>query len=126
MKNTNALSAKEAYELSLVNYIIVDIREPYLTDSKQFNANDTIFIPLSKIYDEYKSLPTIFNYIIADASGMKAKEVSEFLINQGYSNILYLAGGIIDWEKCGLPVIIDKSNMYSGSCLCKLRQRNKQ
>jgi 3-mercaptopyruvate sulfurtransferase SseA len=41
----------------------------------------------------------------------------------GYKNVANLAGGIVDWEKDGLPVSTDVTARLSGSCMCQLKLR---
>ncbi len=41
----------------------------------------------------------------------------------GYENVANMAGGIVDWERDGLPLTTDISNRLSGSCMCQLKAR---
>jgi len=50
----------------------------------------------------------------------------EFLLKKGFSNLANLAGGIVDWERDGLPLRIDRTEQLDGSCVCQLRPRNKK
>jgi hypothetical protein len=49
-----------------------------------------------------------------------------FLINKGQSNIANLAGGIIEWDRDGLPLVINKREQLSGSCACQLKPANRK
>jgi rhodanese-related sulfurtransferase len=74
-----------------------------------------------EIENYYHHLPTDRPVIIADAVGIHSKEVVEFLQGKGYSNVANLAGGIHDWERDGLPLIVDKDQTMTGGCMCQLR-----
>ena len=69
-------------------------------------------------------LPTDKPLIIADAVGLRSREVSKFLAENGFTKIYNLAGGIVDWDRAGFPVTTDKTRMLTGSCMCQLKNRN--
>ena len=63
--------------------------------------------------------------IFADASGIHSKEAVKFLMDKVFCNrIANMTGGLIEWEQDELPLIIDKNQKLSGSCMCQLRPRN--
>ena len=43
----------------------------------------------------------------------------------GYDNVANMAGGIVDWERDGLPINTDVNYRLSGSCMCQLKAREK-
>ena len=113
------LTPKEAYtEATENNAILLDVREERLTGYKNFN------VP-SAIPDNYETLPRNVPVIVADSVGLRSHEAMEFLINKGFSNLANLAGGIVDWERDGLPLRIDRTEQLDGSCVCQLRPRHK-
>ena len=63
--------------------------------------------------------------IFADAVGLRSKEAVIFLKGKGYDKIANMAGGIVDWERDGLPIATDIRNRLSGSCMCQLKPREK-
>ena len=120
------LSASEAYkEATENNAIIIDVREIRLTGYKRFGVPTVINIPNSTLSENYKSLPVDIPIIVADSVGLRSHEAMEFLLKKGYTNIANLAGGIVDWERDGLPLRIDKTEQLDGSCVCQLRPRHK-
>ncbi len=120
------LSASEAYkEATENNAIIVDVREIRLTGYKRFDVPTVINIPNSVLSENYDSLPREIPMIVADSVGLRSHEAMEFLINKGFTNIANLAGGIVDWERDGLPLRIDKTEQLDGSCVCQLKPRHK-
>jgi rhodanese-related sulfurtransferase len=74
----------------------------------------------------YKSLPIDVPVIVADSVGLRSHEAMIFLRNKGFGNIANLAGGIVDWERDGLPLKRDITEQLDRSCICQLRPRHKQ
>ena len=121
------LTPQEAYsEATEGDAIIVDVREERLTGYKCFNVPRVIYLPKSRILEEYTDLPADIPLIIADSVGLRSQEVMEILIEKRFSNIANLAGGIVEWEHDGLPLKVDISEQLDGSCVCQLRPRNKK
>lgn len=121
------LSAREAYkETSENDAIIVDVRESRLIGHKRFDVPEIINMPLSLLPSNYQNLPDDIPLIVADTVGLRSHEGMEFLLEKGFRNIANLAGGIVEWERDGMPIRIDKSKKLSGSCVCQLKPRNKK
>ncbi len=121
------LSASEAYkEATENNAIMIDVREIGLTGYKRFDVQTVIYIPKSILSENYSSLPRDIPLILADSVGLRSHEAMEFLLKKGYKNIANLAGGIVDWERDGLPLKKDITEQLDGSCVCQLRPRHKK
>lgn len=110
-------------ELCNEGAIIVDVREPYMNNFKMFKVGRVLYLPYSELAKHYRDLPADTILIFADAVGLKSRESVLFMKEQGYNNIANLAGGIVDWERDGLPLTTDISNRLSGSCMCQLKRR---
>jgi rhodanese-related sulfurtransferase len=119
------VSPGEAFELAKKGAIIVDVREDYLVSFKMLDIRGLIFIPRSRLEMEYASLPEDGFLIFADAVGLRSKEAVTFLKDKGFKHIANMAGGIVDWERDGLPLITDNSQRLSGSCMCQLKPRGR-
>lgn len=121
------LSASEAYNEATENdAIIIDVRELRLTGYKNFDVPKVIHIPNSTLAENYNNLPTDIPLIIADSVGLRSHEAMVFLQSKGFTNIANLAGGIVDWERDGLPLKKEISEQLDGSCVCQLRPRHKK
>lgn len=119
-------SAKEAYkEAAENNAIILDVRETRLTGYKNFDVPKVIHVPNSELEENYKNLPTDVPIIVADSVGLRSHEAIVFLQSKGFTNIANLAGGIVDWERDGLPLKKDITEQLDGSCVCQLKPRHK-
>lgn len=128
MKSSGILhvSPKETFEFCKHGAILVDVREEYMNRFKMFDVDEIIFCPKSILEQSYIDFPTDKALIFADAVGLRSKEAVLFLKDKGYVNIANMAGGLVEWERVGLPLKMDKSKRLSGSCACMLRKREKK
>ncbi len=122
----SACTPKEANLVCHKGAIMVDIREDYLTDYKQFDVKEILYCPNSELKELYVNLPKEKRLIIADATGLFAKDAVLFLQEKGYQNIFSLAGGFIEWEHDKLPIRTDLQERLTGSCACMLRPRERK
>lgn len=116
----------DSFELCKTDAIIIDVREPYLSNFKNFKVDKVIYIPLSDLEKCYNDLPEDKPLILADTVGLKSREGVLLLNSHGYVNIANMAGGIVDWERDGLPVSTDLNSRLSGSCICQLKFRERK
>jgi rhodanese-related sulfurtransferase len=117
------VSPGEALELVSKGALLIDVREENLRGFKSFDVPGLIFFPKSKIINEYGNLPVDTFLIFADTVGLRSKEVVIFLKEMGFKKVANMAGGIVDWERDGLPITTDVTNRLSGSCMCQLKPR---
>jgi rhodanese-related sulfurtransferase len=117
------ISPREAFELCAKGALIVDVREEYLDSFKSFDVPAILYIPLSRLVREISELPLGKYLIFADSVGLRSKDAVVLLKNKGFKNIANMAGGIIDWERDGLPLKTNIEKRLSGSCMCQLKPR---
>jgi len=120
------LTPKETLEMSKKGAIIVDVREEYMNRFKVCDVDEIIFCPYSKLEELYHDLPQNKALVFADATGIHSKEAVLLLKEKGFENIANMAGGMVEWERDGLPLVIDKSERLTGSCACMLRKRERK
>jgi len=114
---------KECLELCRESAIIIDVRESYMNGFKMFKVENLIYAPFSELKNFYQNLPDNRMLIFADAVGLKSREAVIFMKEHGYENVANMAGGIVDWERDGLPMMTDINSRLSGSCMCQLKAR---
>ena len=119
------LTPKECFELCEKGAIIVDVREEYMNSFKMFKVEKLFYLPYSELNQYYTDLPKDKPLIFADAVGLKSRESVLFMEAHGYENVANLVGGIVDWERDGLPINTDITARLSGSCMCQLKAREK-
>jgi len=117
------LTPKESFELCRKGAVIVDVRESYLNNFKMFNVENVIYLSCSELTNSYSDLPCDKLLIFADTVGLRSHEGVLFMNSHRYDNVANMAGGIVDWERDGLPVTTDINNRLSGSCMCQLKAR---
>ncbi|MFW5755452.1 MAG: rhodanese-like domain-containing protein [Tangfeifania sp.] len=121
-----SLSPGETVNLCEKGAVIVDVREEYLNGFKMFGVPEVIYLPMSRFTREYHTLPADRHLILADSSGFKSKEATLFLLEKGYTLVANLAGGLVEWERDGMPLNIDINERLTGSCMCQLKPRERK
>ncbi len=120
------ITPKDAYSMAKDgNAIIVDVREQSFTAYKQFDVPTVIYSPISTLVDNMALIPNDVVVILADSTGIHSHEAFIILKDAGYGNIANLAGGIVEWERDGLPIKVDYMEQLDGSCTCQLKPRNR-
>lgn len=119
------LTPGESFALCEKGAIIVDLREDYLSAFKMVKVEKVIYLPLSHLEEHYRELPDDKPLIFADSVGLNSREGVLLMNSHGYDNVANMAGGIVDWEKDGLPIATDINYRLSGSCACQLKAREK-
>ena len=118
------LTPTESFVLCKKGVAIVDVREEYMNAFKMFKVEKLFYLPYSQIEQFYEQLPHDIPLIFADAVGLKSREGVLFMMAHGYDNIANMVGGIVDWERDGLPINTDITARLSGSCMCQLKPRD--
>lgn len=116
------LSPRQAYECCLSGATIVEIREDYEIAIKDFGIAGKLFCPYTEFEKLFRTLPKDRHLIIADCVGIHSREAARMLLENGYSNVANMAGGIADWERDGLPMKKDIEIM-GGQCPCQIKSR---
>lgn len=117
------LSSREAFDCVGHGALLVDLREAYETNFRVFDVEDVFFLPMTAFEARWRELPRDRALILADASGIYGKLAAARLAAEGYANLANLAGGMIEWDKDGLPVKRDLAYELNGQCSCKLKTR---
>ncbi|MGC4119296.1 MAG: rhodanese-like domain-containing protein [Myxococcales bacterium] len=102
---------------------IVDVREEYEVVMKTFDVPGVIYLPTSTFKDSYQELPRGRPLILADAVGLRSKDAVLFLLEKGWADVANLNGGILDWEKEGMPTKVNPEELWVGDCACSLKPR---
>ena len=118
-----SFSPREAFELCGKGAVIVDVREEYLNNFKNFDVPEILYFPISKLLQKLLELPQDKYLIFADTVGLRSKEAVVILKDKGWEKVANMAGGIIDWERDGLPLKTNIEERLSGSCMCQLKPR---
>jgi rhodanese-related sulfurtransferase len=117
------LSPREVLEWCEQGAVILDLRDEYINQFKKFDVPNIVQIPLDQLSDKLDQLPKDKLIIVADSSGLHSKEACRVLEQTGFTQVSNLAGGFVEWERDGMPLVTDKGERLSGSCACQLRAR---
>jgi len=120
------LSPCQAAEAIENGAVLVDIREDFEIDMKAFAVDRILFCANGSLKSDFHSLPLNKPLIIADSVGLHSKPAALFLLENGFTDVAVLNGGIADWERDGFPLLSDASQRLSGQCMCQLKPREKK
>ncbi len=115
------LSPKEAAEALKLGAVLVDVRPPLQLMMKSFDVEKIIYCSHTDFKSGYSCIPKDKPVILADAVGLRSQECTKILIENGYSQVASMAGGIMDWEHDGLPLLKNPGSQLNGPCMCQLR-----
>jgi rhodanese-related sulfurtransferase len=134
MKNTTETPTAQSFNLPGVVHIepkhavieltdsdafIVDIREDEELDIVQFDTTQLIHMPMSSIMDNFVTLPKDKPLIIACNNGIRSTKIVNLLNIQGFTNAVNLDGGIAQWYRDTLPIIVKTHEEHNhGGCGC--------
>lgn len=82
--------------------VILDVREQNEWDAGHIAG--ALFIPMGDVPARLAEIPTDKTVIVQCRSGNRSSQVTDYLRQQGMTNIHNLEGGILAWESAGLPV----------------------
>lgn len=77
--------------------VLVDVREQNEFDAERIP--NSILIPQSEFAARFEELPKDKALIMQCRSGARSGRAAEFLLNNGYENVVNMAGGILAWKE---------------------------
>ncbi|MEE4176734.1 MAG: rhodanese-like domain-containing protein [Bacteroides sp.] len=120
------VTPREAFDLCQQGAVMLDVRADELVAFKCFGVSNWLNIWEKELSDRLGELSKDLYYILADSVGIHSKEAYHLLRSVGFERIVHLAGGLVEWERDGLPVLEDVRERLSGSCTCQLRKRERK
>jgi rhodanese-related sulfurtransferase len=96
------LSVDEAYELYQDGTFFLDVRTQEEWDD--FHAPNSTHIPLDQLERRINELPQNEEIVVVCRSGNRSQTGRDILLNNGYSQVTSMAGGLIDWSASGYPI----------------------
>lgn len=82
--------------------MILDVREQDEWDAGHIPG--AVFMPMGQVPDRLSEIPKDKTVIVQCRSGNRSSQVTDFLVQQGFTNVHNMAGGINAWQSAGLPV----------------------
>lgn len=115
---------REAFIRCQEGAAILDIRPELLCSYKAFDVPGVLYCPWQELGRYLDRIPVDQEIIVADSSGVQSREAIQLLLGAGFTNVAGLGGGMVEWERDGLPVLVDNQSRLSGSCMCQLKFRD--
>jgi rhodanese-related sulfurtransferase len=81
---------------------LLDVREP--AEYAEAHLKGSRLIPLDQLSVRLGDIPTDRPVIAVCRSGNRSGVAADLLQRAGYTNVLNLTGGMLDWTRRGLPV----------------------
>ena len=108
----NSITPKEAqFELETGKALMLDIREPMDFEFVSFDIENVVNVPLKKLTEVMPKYEITKRLIIADFDESLVSKATQILEQSGYINIVYLLGGMKNWNHEQLPL---QYNVSSG------------
>lgn len=82
--------------------MILDVRE--VSEWNEGHIAGATLIPLGEVPARISEIPTDKTVIVQCRSGNRSGQVTQYLRQQGMTNVHNMSGGILAWEAAGLPV----------------------
>jgi rhodanese-related sulfurtransferase len=124
-RNMMFVTPSKAFPFLMEGLLLLDLRPDYEGAGKIPDVPRLLQIPYSEIDQKTDAIPKDEIVVLADAVGIRSKEVMQKLTKLGFANLVSLAGGLLDWEREGFPMIIDLGERLTGSCMCQLKPRDR-
>lgn len=104
MKTVNVIEGKKLIEENFENdnFQVIDVRSQMEYNSGHIPGSR--LLPLDEINQWYDDLDKDKTYLFVCRSGGRSSMACQFLQNNGYTNVINLMGGMIDWIEEGYDV----------------------
>jgi len=115
------LTPREALRELERGAVMVDIREPHEIMGRTLTVGAVLAIRRTRLAEKLAALPQDRGIIVADSTGTRSRAAALSLGDAGFERVAILAGGIVEWQRGGLPVEVDIGGLPMGSCACRLK-----
>ena len=82
--------------------LLVDVRE--LPEFAEVRAEDVVLLPMSSLPARLDELPLNRELLFICRSGSRSGQVVAYLVANGRTDVANVEGGMLAWERAGLPV----------------------
>jgi rhodanese-related sulfurtransferase len=118
------ITPKEAFRLcNETGAVLVDVREPEMIEYKQFDVPKVIYARLKEIVANAIEFPDCPMLIFADATGIRSKQAVAHMKERGLDNVANLAGGILEWDRDGLPLNVNNKKQFSEKTMFDIKKQ---
>jgi rhodanese-related sulfurtransferase len=102
--NFNNIDPQQAQAMFRQGAPILDVREPH--EYAEAHAPGSLLVPLGQLASRANEFRAFENkpIILICRSGQRSSAAAEMLAQQGFKVVYNVQGGIIAWDKAGLPL----------------------
>lgn len=104
MTALKSLTPREAYAAYMLGSVLVDVRDKMGANAKDADVKQIVKLPFNELNQRYGELPANRPVVIVSGKGNKGTEAAKFLLQNGYSDVSIVEGGMAAWEQEGFPV----------------------
>lgn len=104
-EGVRSIDVKQAQEMKTQGALLIDVREA--DEYTSGHAPGSVLIPLGQLDKRLKEIEDFRNkpIVLICRSGRRSAAAAEILQKAGFSDTRNVEGGMISWEKAGLPVM---------------------
>ena len=96
------IPVEEAYQKYPDDAFFLDVREPEEWDS--FHIPNTTHIPLNDLPNRLSELPQGILIVVVCNSGNRSKLGRDLLLQEGFTDVTSMAGGVTGWSNMNYPI----------------------
>ncbi len=104
MTGLKNFSPREAYAAYILGSVLVDVRDKMGANAKTADVKQIMRLPFSELDRRFAEVPANRPIVVVSGIGNKGKQAAKFLLDNGYSDVAVIDGGMAAWEQEGLPV----------------------
>lgn len=82
--------------------VLIDVREQWEYDEAHIPG--VTLVPLGELANRVNEIPRDKTVVLTCRSGNRSGQALQFLQQQGFNQVHNMAGGILAWQRAGLPV----------------------
>lgn len=97
------ISVSEAVAKQEAGAFILDVREP--SEWNEAHIDGATLIPLGELVSRVNELPKDKEIVVVCRSGNRSAQARDLLVNEGFTQVTSMAGGLNQWKAAGYPTV---------------------
>ena len=97
------ISVNEAVARQQEGAFILDVREP--SEWNEAHIAGATLIPLGELASRVSELPKDKEIVVVCRSGNRSAQARDLLLNDGFTQVTSMAGGLNQWKAAGYPTV---------------------
>ena len=97
------ISVEEAVSKQQEGAFILDVREP--SEWNDAHIEGATLIPLGELESRVDELPKDQEIVVVCRSGNRSAQARDLLLNNGFTQVTSMAGGLNQWKAAGYPTV---------------------